>query len=319
MHHDDFNGKQLWDIQREFNDKFFETKGGWPKEEELVTASKDFAIHLIKEATEVLDELSFKMHRVGRGEVDRDNVLEELVDVQKFLWGWMQIWGFTWDDFREEFKRKSTVVEQRFTQEQSLPDLVNHPCCVIDLDGCIFPYPECFYEWSIETFYPTHSLHEFEQLYKSMPLLNREELKKKYRQSGVKARLPLIAGAKELLACVRRRSKIKIILMTNRPYSEFYRIYPDTLACLKKHDLPFDAIIWSRDKGVDALKVMKNICWAVDDNLDNIKRFKEARITAVHIDNSDKNTSTLALYKLAEKIDKLEDVGFAWNKQGVST
>lgn len=311
----DFDGKELWDIQKDFNDKFFSTRGGWPKKEDLTDESKNFAIHLIKEATEVLDEMSFKMHRASKGEIDRDNVLEELVDVQKFLWGWMQIWGFTWDDFREEFKRKSQVVEQRFAQEQTFPKLVNDPCCIIDLDGVVAEYPGGFYKWCIKNFFGRHSLHEFDQLYKKMDLLAREDLKKRYRQSGEKAFLPLVPGARELLDCVRRKSNLKIILMTNRPYSEYYRIYPDTLAWLKRHEIPYDALLWSRDKGVDALKQFKNVCWAVDDSEENVKRFRQAKITPIHVDNSYEHSSTAALYKLAEETQKLEDVGYLWNER----
>lgn len=313
MHHEDLNGKALWDIQKKFNDKFFETKGGWPTEADLVSANKDFAIHLIKEATEVLDEVSFKMHRKGKGAVDRDNVLEELVDVSKFLFGWMQIWGFTWDDFREEFKRKSMVVDQRFDFEQSLPSLASAPCCIIDIDGVLASYPRGYYEWCIGNFYQHYSLTEFSKLYSEMDLLARDHLKTQYRKSGAKADLPLIPGAKELVDCVLRRSKLKIILMTNRPYAEHYRIYPDTLAWLKKNKISHDGIVWSRDKGVDVLKNFKNVLFAVDDEVGNVKRLREAGITTCHV--REEFGGTMALYKLAERVKKIEDLGFAWQDE----
>lgn len=310
-------GRELWNIQREFTEKFWATKGGMPDprdEKQMTAVTKDYALHLIAEVVEVVQELSWRMHRSSKGEVDRDNVLEELIDAQKFLMGLIQLWGFTYDNYVEEFKRKSTVVSQRFTQEQTFPELANHPCCIIDIDGVLASYPNFFYEWSIKNFYPTHSVHEFTRLYKSMNLLSREGLKKKYRQSGVKATMPLIPGAKELLHCVKRRSALKIILMTNRPYAEFYRIYPDTLFWLEKNDLPYDGIIWSRDKGIDALKNFRNVCWAVDDNPENVKRFREAGITTIAIDNESAGESTADLYKLVERIEKMEDLGFAWQK-----
>ena len=316
---DDQGGKDLWDIQKEFNDKFFATKGGWPKENDLSAVSKDFAIHLIKETTEVLDELSFKMHRAGKDSIDRANVIEEMIDVQKFLWGWMQVWGVSWGEFCEEFKRKSTVVSQRFEQEQTFPNLANHPCCIVDIDGVLADYPRFFYEWCIANFYAEHSLQAFVKLYKSMSLLVREDLKKKYRQSGVKATMPVVTGAVALLDCVRRRSNLKIILMTNRPYAEYYRLYPDTLSWLAKNKIQYDGIIWSRDKGVDALKNFKNICWAVDDNPANVARLREAGITTIMIRNEFEESSTHALYLLAERIQKMEDVGFAWSLEKSKT
>jgi FMN phosphatase YigB (HAD superfamily) len=289
-------------------------------EKMMTSITKDYALHLVAEIIEVVQELSFRMHRASKGAIDRDNLAEELIDCNKFLLGMFQIWGFSYEQYVEEFKRKSTVVEQRFQQEQTFPGLANHPCCIIDIDGVLASYPKFFYEWSIKNFYPTHSIQEFVQLYKSMDLLMREELKKKYRQSGAKADMPLIPGAKELLDCIRRRSSLKIILMTNRPYADYYRLYPDTLSWLKKNDLPYDGIIWSRDKGVDALKNFRNICWAVDDSPENVRLFREARITTVLIRNEFASASTMALYKIAERIEKLEDVGFEWAdvQQGVT-
>ena len=315
MSDSDSDGKALWDIQHSFNDKFFKTKGGWPTADRLTDESKNFAIHLIKEATEVLDELSFKMHRAGKGEVDRDNILEELVDVQKFLWGWMQIWNFSYDQFVDEFKRKSMVVEQRFAFEQSLPVLVNHPVALIDIDGCLAEYPGYFYDWAVANYYPTHSRHEFKRLYDAMPLLARENIKTAYRQSGAKAMIPLLPGAKEFLQTLRRKSNIKIVLYTNRPYNVHYRIYPDTLEWLETNDLPHDGIVWSIDKGVDGLKLFKNIVFAVEDTLENVLRLQRAGITTIGIDSNVPGRTTLDLYKLAERTDKLEDLGYLWCKE----
>lgn len=312
------NHRELWDIQQKFTEKFWATKGGMPdinNEKIMTDVTKDYALHLLAEVTEVVQELSFRMHRASKGPVDRSNLAEELIDCQKFLLGMFQIWGFTFDQYAEEFKRKSTVVDQRFTQEQTLPSLGNHPCCLVDLDGVLTDYPRCFYEWAIDTTYKDHSLTEFIRLYKSMNLLQRDGLKTKYRQSGVKANLPLVPGAKELLNLIRKNSLLKIILITNRPYAEFYRLYPDTLAFLAKHELPFDGIIWSRDKGIDALKNFKNICWAVDDSIENVNRFREANITTIHIRNEFESSSTRALYLLAEQSNKLEDLGYDWAKR----
>lgn len=311
------SGQELWDIQKSFTEKFWSTRGGMPDprdEKQMTAVTKDYALHLVAEVTEVVAELSWKMHRAGGSGFDRSNILEELIDVSKFTLGLIQCWGFTYEEYAEEFRRKSAVVEQRFAQEKSLPQLVNHPCCIIDIDGVLADYPKFYYEWCIKNFYPEHSLQEFALLYRDMPLLSREELKKKYRQSGAKRDVTLVPGAKELLDCVRRRSALKIILMTNRPYADHYRIYPDTLEWLAKNELQFDGIIWSRDKGVDALKNFKNTMWAVDDNPENVRRLREAKITTAMIRNEFEGASTMSLYKLVERIPRIEDVGYAWQK-----
>lgn len=317
------SGRDIWDMQKEFNDKFFATKGGWPKEDNLVSTSKDFCLHLVKEATEVLDELHFKMHRSKAKETDPMNVLEEMVDVCKFLFGWMQVHGFSYDDFIDEFKRKSMVVEQRFAQERSLQELEAHPCVLIDIDGVLADWEGGFAQWlssneapGVPNFsYPAAAWAWYEN---EAGVLKQEAVKRAFRQSGKKAELDVLPGAKELLQLIRKETVLKIILLTNRPYDENFRIYPDTLAWLKKNEIPYDAITWSRDKGFDAVKTFRNVCWAVDDKDKNVKRLREAKITTIHVNPCDPETNTQALFEFAmqhlqTKGGKLDDLGYAWN------
>lgn len=317
-------GKELWKIQLEFNAKFFSTKGGWPRAEDLVKVTKDFVIHIIKEITEILDELSFKMHRPKTKEVDRANLLEEIIDAQKFLFGLAQIWGFTWEEYEAEFRRKSMVVEQRFAQDQQLSVLRHQQCVIVDIDGVLAEYPEGFYEWIqgdscslVDLGFDGNdpkaiALHEIGKRYKSSPILTRERIKSRYRQSGAKANLRVIPGAKDFLDLIRAQGRIKIVLMTNRPYHKYYRIYPDTLEWLKKNDLPYDAILWASDKGLTALENFNNIVWAVDDQDDNIARFEEAGIDTIKVNQKIEATSTLALARMASETPKLEDLKYAW-------
>lgn len=320
MDSSDGNGKELWDIQEEFTKKFWATKGGMPNyltSDKIMTGiTKDYALHIITEVTEVVQELSWKMHRNTRDSIDRDNVLEEMIDVTKFLFGLMQVWGFTWEDFAEEFKRKSSVVEQRFAQDQSFPNLVNHPVAIVDIDGVLSDYPNCFYDWikdnvkELGNSITSRTRAKF--LFDNTSITEQEIWKRDYRRSGVKADLPVLPGAKEFLSMVRSRG-LKVILLTNRPYDEHYRIYPDTLEWLSKNDLQYDGILWARDKGLEAVKNFKNICWAVDDTEKNIKRLQEARITTIRVNPSDDTRNTAALLQFSKNVKKIEDLGWDWS------
>ena len=311
---------ELWNLQKQFNDKFWDTKGGWPQGEKALTdASKDFAIHMVREISEILDELNSKMHRKQNKIVDTTNVLEEIVDVQKFLFGLTQLWGFTWEQFEEEFKRKSMVVEQRFAQEQQLSELQHQQVVIIDIDGVLSNYPTCFYDWlATDGFGNTYQAQTY---YESLALKDRLGLKKKYRQSGVKANLPVLAGAREMLNILRVEG-LKIVLLTNRPYAEHYRIYPDTLEWLYKNDLKYDAILWARDKGIEAINHFSNICWAVDDEDENIIKLKRAGIATIKLDPYDPKCSTQAFSKFLEDLRRnaylLPNAASAWNAGGVA-
>lgn len=313
---------ELWQLQLDFTNKFWATKGGLPQGEAALTAAtKDYAIHLIKEVTEVLDEISFRMHRPNKEFIDRHNIMEELIDVNKFLFGLMQIWGFSYEEYEEEFKRKSMVVEQRFSQDHILPQLRNNPCVIVDIDGVLTNYPACFFNWlkarSDSVGYQL-SMYEVRQNYEGLPLEEKEAVKRTYRQSGAKRSLPLLPGASDLLQLLRASSQLKIVLLTNRPYAEHYRIFPDTLAWLEENKLPYDAILWTRDKGLEAAKNFKNICWAVDDSPANIARLKEAGIPAIQLYPERAGQDTTAFVEFLSSMSKIEDAGYEYEKRGRS-
>jgi len=262
----------IWGEQLRFTREFWETRGGMPDFNDDVVITpvvKDYILHLIKEATEVLDEISWRMHRKSKEFVNRENVLEELVDVNKFNIGLMQILGFTLPEYRDAFIRKSLVVQQRFDQERSLPRLRDLPCALVDIDGVLAEYPGYYRRWAAD-----HGM-----AWDSEDLLERERVKREYRMSGAKASASVVPGARELLVQL-RASGIKVVLLTMRPYAEYYRIYPDTLEWLAKNDLQYDAILWAREKGLEALKNFTKIYFAVDDDPKNVAMYLKAGIAA---------------------------------------
>jgi len=284
----------LWNEQLRFTKKFWDTKGGLPdlKNEIGITAvAKDYILHLIKEATEILDELAcWKMHRASKGEVIRGNELEEIVDTLKYTLGLAQVLGFTFEELETAFMQKSMVVNQRFDQERSLPQLRDEPCVLVDVDGVLSDYPRCFHAWVVD--------NGFDARLTVSDLLYRENVKKAYRESGAKANQPVLPGAHDLLDAI-WEEKAKIILLTMRPYAQHYRIYPDTLLWLKKNGLQYDAILWAKDKGLDALKNFTRILLAIDDDDSNLHLYKKAGIPAVKVTPPD---GTAALAKIVRSM-----------------
>ena len=63
---------------------------------------------------EVLDEIDWKMHKSKTTSLNRENILEECIDVFKFLLGIFYIWEFNSNDFKLMFHQKSETVEKRF-------------------------------------------------------------------------------------------------------------------------------------------------------------------------------------------------------------
>jgi len=167
--------------------------------------------------------------------------------------------------------------------------------------------------------YPTSASHSSiqraEHWYRELPLKEREEAKRRYRQSGAKATLPVLPGAVELVKLIRDRG-LKVVLLTNRPYAEYYRIYPDTLSWLNDNGFEYDGIVWARDKGLEAVKQFKNVCFAIDDNQENVQRLREARVPTIKVDPGDNSCDTASLLQVAKNITKIEDLAYEW-KRGV--
>ena len=76
------------------------------KKEELTKAT---IIHLITEAIEVLDNINWKMHKKTRKDVDEKAILEESIDIFKYLMNIWIIWGYNPQQIFEEFMKKTEI------------------------------------------------------------------------------------------------------------------------------------------------------------------------------------------------------------------
>ena len=115
---------EIYLIQKDFTEKFFESKGLVINDladdkEELVKWNKEYILALIAEATEVLNEVDWKMHKNMEMPADaRDRLLEESIDVMKFLLGLMIVNGFSCNEIYSKFISKSLAVVKKFDKEQ---------------------------------------------------------------------------------------------------------------------------------------------------------------------------------------------------------
>ncbi|RJR29240.1 hypothetical protein C4564_02780 [Candidatus Microgenomates bacterium] len=104
----------IWNKQKEFNANFFDFNVRDIELQQKLT--KEFVLHIEDEAHELLREVNWKMGQYKHIEVDRGRLLEEWIDVFKYWLGLGNVWGFTLEDFVNEFWRKSLIVDERFKQ-----------------------------------------------------------------------------------------------------------------------------------------------------------------------------------------------------------
>ena len=55
-------------------------------------------------------------------QIDKEKILEELVDIDKFHKNFLVILGFTAEDFYEKWLEKSDKVEKRFYEENTIEE-----------------------------------------------------------------------------------------------------------------------------------------------------------------------------------------------------
>ena len=77
---------------------------------------------MIKEGTEVLDEINYKPHIYNNKTIDRDALLEELIDVLKYWFNLCILFGFTDAEIFEKFKSKTDKIITKFEQQAKLRD-----------------------------------------------------------------------------------------------------------------------------------------------------------------------------------------------------
>jgi NTP pyrophosphatase (non-canonical NTP hydrolase) len=79
---------------------------------------KEHVLLLIKEVTEILDEINYKPHVHNRKPVDKSQITEEIVDAFKYLLNLMLIMGIEPYEFERKYADKHRKVEQRIAENR---------------------------------------------------------------------------------------------------------------------------------------------------------------------------------------------------------
>lgn len=112
----------MYACQRNFTEKVLTSRGlslDSLTDEQRTDLTREYLLSLHAELTEVLQNTDWKKHRKQPENLNPQNVAQEMIDVQKFLWGLAIIWCISEEEFCREFWRKSQLVEQRFDEEHN--------------------------------------------------------------------------------------------------------------------------------------------------------------------------------------------------------
>jgi len=263
---------EQFNSQQKFTEKVIESLGSkfLLSEEEKVRWTKDYILYIISECNDLLEQLDWKGYWSNDKKIILDNIGIEIIDIQKFVWGLCKIWNIKYEQFVDLYDRKTAEVESKWNQEQMLKDLNDYDkVCIIDIDGVLTSYPQCFVNWVRENYKASLDKKE---------IINWEYYKHLYRESGAKRNIPCISSSKEALNKLHDKGYVTVLL-TNRPVSKYKRIYSDTLHWLRSNQIKYDYIFWAEDKKVlTIIDKCKNISFVVDDSNKACREFKSVGI-----------------------------------------
>jgi uncharacterized HAD superfamily protein len=217
---------------------------------------------------------TYKRHLLADRDVDPHNICVEVVDVIKLAIATAQLHNLTVYDVVDEFKRKTTEVASRVQGERAVMRKNIKLLCV-DMDDTISDLAA----W-VEHLAKLNGGGGGDH----WELLERQ--KHAFYQQGRFREMPPIEGAPEGMRLLKERG-YTIVIVTARPQWQYKRLYADTLQWLAAHDVPFDHILFGKDK-VEAVFQHLRPAWPVafiEDHPRNALALAEASIPVLLLDN----------------------------------
>jgi NTP pyrophosphatase (non-canonical NTP hydrolase) len=261
--------KKYFAIQRDFQ-KLVIPNFDTLSDEEKVAYTKELLLHLVSETREVLDAVGiWKIHRKKISNSQQtQQILEELIDMFKYVLAIATIWGFTPEQFDDEFDRKTAVVMQRWYQEHVLS--LTGKIAAVDLDGVLTTYPENWITYLRSKGYNI-TMENFSQRHEIVPPDEYEKLKFEFREDGHESLHSTPAPDASLFTQMLKSLGYKVVILSARPYTKHKRIFADTIRWLNRYNIPYDAVYFSDDKCLD---IAKNLPQAIiiEDDPDEVRK-----------------------------------------------
>jgi len=222
----------FWKLQKE-QQKEFGMDSSCMSNLEATRAIQDLTMLLYEEVGELARlSPSYKRHLLDTHSPDKRNVVEELVDILKITISLSLVYGIEPEDIAKVFDSKTKVISTRATAAKFKLSKFTKLIC-LDMDDVI------------TDFNALRSKSERE--YRGKGFDEIEAYKDELHSKGFLRELKPIRGA---ITGIRKLKSMgyKIAIITARPQWQFKRMYHDTLWWLRKYKIPYDILLFNRDK-----------------------------------------------------------------------
>jgi len=236
---------KLFDIQKKFNDIFFDLESLSQKEREEIT--KSLCLELHAEVTDLVTGINFKDHRIERKDPDINKILYESVDVIRYVISILNLWEIGSDQFIDAFLDKDLFLQNRRRVNSNL--WKGQPVIIVDLDDVVIKFRDGFLNWLDER-YNIKVSPESKEYYTSTEVkeagLNPETV---FLDFISNRRLRDLDPETKMIEAINslRSSGYWIQLLTARPEENLACLY-DTYRWLEGSGLKYDRLNFSGEK-----------------------------------------------------------------------
>ena len=266
---------ELWQLQAEQQVEL-ELDPSSMSDVDRARAFTDYLANMYEEVAEIgKASPSYKRH-ILLADNSRSGVLDGCVDAMKMAMTIAQLQGITSEEFIHAFLLKTDLVRERARQAR-LKLEAETLVLGFDLDD-VFADLTPFRE-------EANSSGNAENSFAAALSMN-ERMKHRFYEEGGFRDLAPIPFAAETARRIKKRYGALHVIVTARPQWKYKRLHGDTAWWLKRHGIPYDVLLFSRNK-VEAIS--EHICPAwpkvfVEDHLRNARDLTEAGIDVLLFD-----------------------------------
>ena len=269
----------LFNIQKKFNDIFFNLENLTQKEKEDITRSLCLAAHT--EVSELVSGLNFKDHRLQKKDFDLNKVLYESVDAIRYIISILNLWEVSPEKFEEAFLDKDLFLQTRHRITSNSWE--GQPVVIVDIDDVLAHFRSGFLKW-LEEYHGVYVNPDSREYYTSSEVkkagLNPEQV---FFEFIDQRKIRYLESDDDM---IREINKLKdagfwIQLLTARPKENLVCLY-DTYFWLENSKLKYDMLDFSGEKyrwcaQSDYFDQGKIIC-AIDDSAKHAAEYAKHNI-----------------------------------------